>query len=87
MSQTSAGPGAIVLTDIQYRIVVSNTTRQSADDLNPDQSHIVPSPVVLTGSPLFCLNFLHHLDFQIPLSQKFLKPGVLILKSLEFSYI
>jgi hypothetical protein len=46
-----------------------NTTKQSVDGLGLDKLQIVPSPAVLTGSPLFCLDFLHHLDFQIPLSQ------------------
>ncbi len=66
---TGADLGATVLTGSQCRIVALNTTRQSVDGLGLEQLQIVPSPVVLTGSPLFCLDFLHHLDFQVPLSQ------------------
>jgi hypothetical protein len=36
-----------------------------------------------TRSPLVCRDLLHHLDFEITLSQDFLQPGVLLLQLLE----
>ena len=34
-------------------------------------------------SPLFCVDFLHDLDFQITVNQHLLKPGILCLQRLE----
>jgi hypothetical protein len=49
----------------------------------PDQSHTTPRFDVPVRSPLFSRDLLHHFDFQLPLRQQLLEPGILLLQCLE----
>jgi hypothetical protein len=62
--RTSAGRGTRTSTDSESRSVVSNTTRRLAAGSIPDRSRIVPWSALHAGSPLFCLDLLHH--FSLP---------------------
>ena len=56
-----------------------------------DSAHVPrrtkPWHAVNAGSPLFCLDLFHHLDFEVAFGKKLLQPRVLILEAFEFAHI
>jgi hypothetical protein len=75
---TSAGLGALAWSDNKSPSAAWNTARPSACDSILDQLRNVPSPALHAGLPFFCLDLLHHFDFQIAFSDQFLQPTVFI---------
>ena len=74
---TTTDPGAPGQIDIPSPNAVSNKATPLDAGSIPDPLQIVQPPVAPAGSPLFCLDLLHHFNFQIAFGHQLLQSRVL----------